>query len=300
MWKEVSGTTSRSGPFDQRWLDGDSYSYFEPNAHGRHSRDGSSVVSPFFRAPRLSLSQTPEDPKSTRLALDRRRLASTASPEISDWLVQSHGPQNVLNQAIPAKQEDVSIINPPREAREGFEWVWFPAGYWAEREMLLASVPSSSKSSKAIACRLNLTLDRKNRASNSPGLSRSQSLKIKMPQIKISREVKDGSKSDGPSRSESFKIKVSQTHTGSQAEESCAESHFSSGRGNSLAQQSCRFCGGGGMKLDRSSSEGTSGKSEGTSGRSGASGKSGSLRSQVRRRFNAAFKKRSNRARPAG
>ncbi|QSZ32639.1 hypothetical protein DSL72_002218 [Monilinia vaccinii-corymbosi] len=26
-------------------------------------------------------------------------------------------------------------IDPPRPAREGYEWVWFPAGYWAEREL---------------------------------------------------------------------------------------------------------------------------------------------------------------------
>ncbi|KAI5868455.1 hypothetical protein GGS23DRAFT_545650 [Durotheca rogersii] len=26
-------------------------------------------------------------------------------------------------------------IDPPRPAKEGHEWVWFPAGYWAEREM---------------------------------------------------------------------------------------------------------------------------------------------------------------------
>ena len=27
-------------------------------------------------------------------------------------------------------------IDPPRPARDGFEWVWFPEGYWAEREFL--------------------------------------------------------------------------------------------------------------------------------------------------------------------
>ncbi|KAI1113479.1 hypothetical protein F5Y14DRAFT_211181 [Nemania sp. NC0429] len=27
-------------------------------------------------------------------------------------------------------------IDPPRPAREGCEWVWFPAGYWAEREVV--------------------------------------------------------------------------------------------------------------------------------------------------------------------
>ncbi|KAI1658001.1 hypothetical protein F4813DRAFT_396127 [Daldinia decipiens] len=28
-----------------------------------------------------------------------------------------------------------TYIDPPRPAREGCEWVWFPAGYWAEREV---------------------------------------------------------------------------------------------------------------------------------------------------------------------
>ncbi|KAI0544179.1 hypothetical protein F4679DRAFT_589731 [Xylaria curta] len=27
------------------------------------------------------------------------------------------------------------VIDPPRPAREGCEWVWYPAGYWAEREI---------------------------------------------------------------------------------------------------------------------------------------------------------------------
>ncbi|KAI1103134.1 hypothetical protein F4804DRAFT_333633 [Jackrogersella minutella] len=29
-----------------------------------------------------------------------------------------------------------TFIDPPRPAREGYEWVWFPAGYWAEREIV--------------------------------------------------------------------------------------------------------------------------------------------------------------------
>ncbi|KAI0447614.1 hypothetical protein F4803DRAFT_270775 [Xylaria telfairii] len=28
-----------------------------------------------------------------------------------------------------------AVIDPPRPAKEGYEWVWFPAGYWAEREI---------------------------------------------------------------------------------------------------------------------------------------------------------------------
>ncbi|KAI0853003.1 hypothetical protein F5Y00DRAFT_272549 [Daldinia vernicosa] len=30
---------------------------------------------------------------------------------------------------------NTTYIDPPRPAREGCEWVWFPAGYWAEREV---------------------------------------------------------------------------------------------------------------------------------------------------------------------
>jgi hypothetical protein len=42
-------------------------------------------------------------------------------------------------------------VDPPRPAREGFEWVWFPGGYWAERHRVeLAPVASALmlKSSK--------------------------------------------------------------------------------------------------------------------------------------------------------
>ncbi|KAI0404602.1 hypothetical protein F4802DRAFT_598026 [Xylaria palmicola] len=28
-----------------------------------------------------------------------------------------------------------TIIDPPRPAKEGYEWVWFPGGYWAERQI---------------------------------------------------------------------------------------------------------------------------------------------------------------------
>ncbi|KAI1210946.1 uncharacterized protein F4807DRAFT_44209 [Annulohypoxylon truncatum] len=29
-----------------------------------------------------------------------------------------------------------TFIDPPRPARDGYEWVWFPGGYWAEREII--------------------------------------------------------------------------------------------------------------------------------------------------------------------
>jgi hypothetical protein len=36
--------------------------------------------------------------------------------------------------AAPSSPPNLGI-DPPRPAREGYEWVWFPEGYWAEREM---------------------------------------------------------------------------------------------------------------------------------------------------------------------
>lgn len=41
--------------------------------------------------------------------------------------------------------------DPPRPPREGFEWVWFPEGFWAERE--LSETPSSSKGDKFLSSR---------------------------------------------------------------------------------------------------------------------------------------------------
>lgn len=39
------------------------------------------------------------------------------------------------------------IVDPPRQAREGYEWVWFPDGFWAEREISITAAESPSKGS---------------------------------------------------------------------------------------------------------------------------------------------------------
>jgi len=36
------------------------------------------------------------------------------------------------------------ITDPPRPARAGMEWVWFPAGYWAERPFLEITISAQS------------------------------------------------------------------------------------------------------------------------------------------------------------
>lgn len=37
-----------------------------------------------------------------------------------------------------------ACLDPPRPPKEGFEWVWFPEGYWAEREIVLKTFRKSS------------------------------------------------------------------------------------------------------------------------------------------------------------
>lgn len=40
-----------------------------------------------------------------------------------------------LHSAPATTTAPATLVDPPRPAKEGYEWVWFPAGYWAEREI---------------------------------------------------------------------------------------------------------------------------------------------------------------------
>ncbi|KAH8681235.1 hypothetical protein BX600DRAFT_429194 [Xylariales sp. PMI_506] len=43
----------------------------------------------------------------------------------------------------------MGYTGPPRPASNGYEWVWFPEGYWAERERMDRTVPSSPSAGNA-------------------------------------------------------------------------------------------------------------------------------------------------------
>ncbi|KAI0520903.1 hypothetical protein F5B22DRAFT_644644 [Xylaria bambusicola] len=46
-------------------------------------------------------------------------------------------PRQSLKELFPSVSAPPTTgIDPPRPAKEGHEWVWFPAGYWAEREIV--------------------------------------------------------------------------------------------------------------------------------------------------------------------
>lgn len=39
-----------------------------------------------------------------------------------------------------------ALVDPPRPPKYGFEWVWFPGSYWAEREIIISPAESPSRS----------------------------------------------------------------------------------------------------------------------------------------------------------
>jgi len=49
-----------------------------------------------------------------------------------------------------------AFTDPPRQPREGYEWVWFPDGFWAEREVSISATesPSSNKGSSGLDSKL--------------------------------------------------------------------------------------------------------------------------------------------------
>ena len=57
-------------------------------------------------------------------------LGSKFHPDVSDWNERVHQDTRRSLGDVPGRLS----TDPPRPARRGFEWVWYPGGYWAERE----------------------------------------------------------------------------------------------------------------------------------------------------------------------
>lgn len=56
------------------------------------------------------------------------------SSSVASVVSASLAARRSVNNSAPATPS--SNLDPPRPAKEGHEWVWFPAGYWAEREVI--------------------------------------------------------------------------------------------------------------------------------------------------------------------
>jgi parafibromin len=82
--------------------------------------------------------------RPTSYSEDSQNLNPYAYPGRSESSLSATGTRNPK---VLDWNEKLYSADPPRPAKDGFEWVWFPDGYWAERETPGAFVKESKISS---------------------------------------------------------------------------------------------------------------------------------------------------------
>ncbi|KAM3085194.1 hypothetical protein ACMFMG_003623 [Clarireedia jacksonii] len=145
-------------------------SYFSIKRAKKGASDESSAKSPFFGggSKRKKSTTTTEDQQSPD--------SKPRTPNVDDWNVtrmyDAKPATGSLPSPPPRPRTDDSMsgwctpteeikpftvnhpVDPPRPAREGHEWVWFPEGYWAERERTAfhdpRAIPKRRKSTRII------------------------------------------------------------------------------------------------------------------------------------------------------
>jgi parafibromin len=137
------------GPPQPDSLDPEILSYFLVRKTINTQGSESASVSPLYsnsRARSLDKSPKPPDPPQPQMArrsqdsrrskrkkrnsLGSSRSASSKYRSIKDW--SAGVDTTTLSSFDPPVR---NAIDPPRAPKPGFEWVWFPEGYWAEREI---------------------------------------------------------------------------------------------------------------------------------------------------------------------
>jgi parafibromin len=99
-----------------------------------------------------SSEKSPRSPNSLKSGHSRRRRSEQrAGRSIDSSLSASSRYQNIKDWSAGVKTTSPSSYeppprhsaDPPRPPKPGYEWVWFPEGYWAERE-IRGSIPPSN------------------------------------------------------------------------------------------------------------------------------------------------------------
>jgi hypothetical protein len=72
----------------------------------------------------------PDSEHNSHLVIGEMADSSKGSSPTKTWTPP--GPQTKHHSS--SSQKTPLVSDPPRPARLGYEWVWFPEGYWAERE----------------------------------------------------------------------------------------------------------------------------------------------------------------------
>lgn len=166
-----------------------------PKSTGTHDHTLGTKLSSYFLVQRRASDFGEVSPPSERSASDRL----TKSPErIAEERQQDLRPQVDHNGSVPSPASNNQRVlewndsntrvaspstfdsgrshpaDPPRPPREGLEWVWFPEGYWAEREIRVTPAAQQEKRPKwwNIAVDRTSSSARKNETSEGSEFSR--------------------------------------------------------------------------------------------------------------------------------
>lgn len=99
-----------------------------PSHRRHHSRGYSSTKSP--KSPNTRKSADLRNGKKEGGSIDSSQSASSRYKNITDW---NAGASSTSPSSFGQLQRN--LLDPPRAPKSGYEWVWFPEGYWAEREI---------------------------------------------------------------------------------------------------------------------------------------------------------------------
>ena len=128
--------TSADNPQSSNTLEPEPSLFLRRRKTNRSSqRDNSEPVSPCFNHTKTR--PTYHSGRSNKTNLEVKTNSATSSLSLG-----SRYPQNVSDWNEKVQREtrpgsgaqNRQAVDPPRLAKEGYEWVWFPEGYWAERE----------------------------------------------------------------------------------------------------------------------------------------------------------------------
>ncbi|KAI1095793.1 hypothetical protein F5B19DRAFT_267691 [Rostrohypoxylon terebratum] len=97
--------------------------------------DGSEDINPWSEWPRRMSTITRWRVRSiSGVDGPTSRIPSTSMGTVTTTSPAARQPAKESHSSAPVSLN--TSIDPPRPARDGYEWVWFPAGYWAEREII--------------------------------------------------------------------------------------------------------------------------------------------------------------------
>lgn len=129
--------------------------------------------------PKLSRSVTNYDGASVRSqsSIPGHLYASSISegsrPRLSPRSISRSVNDTSMSASHRSSQYFSTGTDPPRQAKDGYEWVWFPEGYWAEREIV--GFATMSKWARRAANESRASYESSQRSPGVPGTSRSES-----------------------------------------------------------------------------------------------------------------------------